>query len=95
MKRYVIERDIPGLGKSSLEELSAAATETNNSIKETGNRVRWEHSYIVDDKSYCIYLAESIQALEAHAKVAGFPANKINEVKSILDPTKDIKITKR
>ena len=95
MKRYVIEREIPGIGKSSLEELSAAATESNNAIKDTGNRVQWEHSYIVDDRSYCIYLAESVQALEAHAKVAGFPANKIMEVKSILYPTKDIKITKK
>lgn len=84
--KYVIERDIPGAGKLSLAELQGIAQKSCNTIDKMTARVQWVQSYVTDDKVFCIYLAENEEAVREHAKLAGFPVNKISEVKNIIDP---------
>ena len=87
MKRYVIERNIPGVGKLNSQELKGASATSNEALAKLAGKVQWDHSYVVDDKTFCIYLAESEAAVQEHAKLSGFPANKITEVARIIDPT--------
>jgi hypothetical protein len=86
MKRYVIERSIPGVGKLNGEQLKGAAATSNEALAKLPGKVQWEHSYVVDDKTFCIYLAENEAAVKDHAQLSGFPANKITEVQTIIDP---------
>ena len=86
MKRYVIERDLPGVGGMNREQLKDAAATSNGALAKLSGKVQWEHSYVVDDKTFCIYLAEEKRAVQEHAKLSGFPANKVTEVRSIIDP---------
>jgi hypothetical protein len=86
MKRYVIERSIPGVGKLNREQLKGAAATSNDALAKLPGKVQWEHSYVVDDKTFCIYLAENENAVQEHAKLSGFPANKVTEVRTIIDP---------
>jgi len=86
MKRYVIERSIPGVGKLNREQLKGAAVTSNDALAKLPGKVQWEHSYIVDDKTFCIYLAENEAAVQEHAKLSGFPANKVTEVRTVIDP---------
>jgi len=86
MKRYVIERDLPGVGKMSREELKGAATTSNNALAKLAGKAQWEQSYVVDDKTFCIYLADSEAAVQEHARLSGFPASKISEVHTVIDP---------
>lgn len=85
MKRYVIERNIPGVGKLNCEQLKGAAATSNDALAKLP-KVQWEHSYVVDDKTFCIYRAEDEAAVQEHAKLSGFPANKVTEVRTIIDP---------
>jgi hypothetical protein len=85
MKRYVIERDIPDIGKAGKDDLKGAAKTSNKAIAEVGN-VKWEHSYVTDNKTFCIYQAENEDAIRKHAEVSGFPANKIYEVHREISP---------
>lgn len=85
MKRYVIERDLPGIGKASPEDLKGAAKTSNSAIAEVGD-VKWEHSYVTNDKTFCIYLAKDEDAIRRHAEVSGFPASIITEVHRIIEP---------
>jgi hypothetical protein len=87
LKRYVIERDLPNIGASSPEDLSGAAGTSNAALAQLGPRVQWEHSYVAGDKTFCIYLAEDEAAIREHAKISGFPATTITEVKTMIDPT--------
>jgi hypothetical protein len=87
MKRYVIEREIPGVGGLDGPQLVEAARTSNNALAQVGPRVRWEHSYFTDDKTFCVYLAEDVEAIRKHAEISGFPANKITLVNTIVDPT--------
>ena len=87
LKRYVIERDIPNIGASSEKDLSGAAATSNSALATLAPRVQWEHSYVAGDKTFCIYLAEDEEAIREHAKISGFPASVITEVKTIIDPT--------
>jgi hypothetical protein len=87
MKRYVIERQIPGVQSLAGQQLQGAAATSNTALAKLAPRVQWEHSYVVEGKTYCIYLAEDEQAINDHAKLSGFPANKISEVARIIDPT--------
>jgi len=87
LKRYVIERDIPNIGASSEKDLSGAAATSNSALAKRAPRVQWEHSYVAGDKTFCIYLAEDEEAIREHAKISGFPASVITEVKTIIDPT--------
>ena len=86
MKRYVIERDLPGVGRLNTAQLKDAATTSNNALAKLPGKVQWEHSYVVDDKTFCIYLAENEDAVQEHARLSGFPANKVTEVRTIIDP---------
>jgi hypothetical protein len=87
MKRYVIERPIPKVGTFDREQLRDASTTSNKVLAQLAPRVQWEHSYVAADKTFCIYLAEDEAAIHEHAKLSGFPAAVVTEVKSMIDPT--------
>ena len=86
MKRYVIERDLPGVGGMNREQLKGAAATSNSALAKLAGKAQWEHSYVVDDKTFCIYLADSEASVREHAKLSGFPATKVTEVRSVIDP---------
>jgi uncharacterized protein DUF4242 len=86
MKRYVIERELPGIGGLNRAQLKDAAVTSNGALAKLAGKVQWEHSYVVDDKTFCVYLAESEAAVKEHAKLSGFPATVVNEVRTVIDP---------
>lgn len=86
MKRYVIERDLPGVGTMNRAQFKDVATTSNNALAKLVGKAQWEHSYIVDNKGFCIYLAEDEAAVKEHAKLRGFPATKMTEVRTVIDP---------
>lgn len=86
MKRYVIERNIPGVGGLNRQQLKEAATASNGALDKLAGKVQWQHSYVVDEKTFCIYLADNEADVQEHAKLSGFPANKITEVRAVIDP---------
>jgi len=87
MPKYVIERDMPGAGEMSRTELKAASQLSCGVLNKLGPEIQWVHSYVTDDKLYCIYIAPNKELIEEHAKQGGFPANQINEIKATIDPT--------
>jgi len=87
MKKYVIERDIPGAGGMSSQELAAASRTSNETLAAMAPAIQWQHSYVAGDKTFCIYLAEDERAILEHARRSGFPANRITEVACEIDPT--------
>lgn len=87
MPKYVIERDIPGAGNMSGAELQGASQTSCNVLNKLGTEIQWVQSYVTGDKIYCVYIAPSEELIETHARESGFPANKISEVKAIIDPT--------
>ena len=87
MNRYVIEREIPGIGAMSAAELCGAARVSNQALSELVPRVQWNHSYVADNKTFCVYLAQDEETVLAHAAKSGFPANKITLISTIIDPT--------
>lgn len=87
MRKFIIERDLPKVGSLEREELKAAAGKSNAALAELAPRVQWVHSYVADDKTFCVYLAESEDAIREHARISGFPATKITEIRRIIDPT--------
>ena len=87
MKRFVIERNLPGVGALNREQLKGAAETSNGALAKLAGRVQWVQSYVVDDKTFCIYVAENEDLVQEHALLSGFPANKVTEVRSIIDPT--------
>lgn len=86
MKRYVIEREIPGVGQLNAEQLKGASATSNDALAKLNGKVQWVQSFVVDDKTFCIYLAESEADVQEHAKLSGFPASKVSEVRSVIDP---------
>jgi len=86
MKRYVIEREIPGVGGMNREQLKGAAATSNTALAKLAGKAQWQHSYVVADKTFCIYLADCEESVREHAKLSGFPATKITEVRTIIDP---------
>jgi Nickel responsive protein SCO4226-like len=86
MKRYVIERNLPGVGSMSEDELRQASSTSNSAISQLFPKVQWQHSYVTAEKTFCIYLAEDEDAIRQHAEISGFPANIITEVTGIIDP---------
>lgn len=86
MKRYVIERDIPGVGQLDGDQLREAARTSNAALAQLGGRAQWVQSFVVEDKTFCIYLAEDEQAVLDHSRLSGFPANRITEVRGVIDP---------
>jgi hypothetical protein len=86
MKRFVIERSLPGVHNLTQADLSNAAAKSNAAIAKFPGKLTWEHSYVVKDKTFCVYLADSEQTVLAHAKESGFPANTISEVRTVIEP---------
>jgi hypothetical protein len=87
MPKFVIEREIPGAGKLSSEELKGISQKSCNVLQELGPQIQWVHSYVTDDKIYCVYIAPDASAVRKHAEMGGFPVNSVAEVRSIIDPT--------
>ena len=87
MPKYVIERDIPGAGDLSSEELQGISQTSCNVLSEMGPQIQWLESYVTGDKIYCIYIAPDEEAVREHASKGGFPANRVSEVRTIIDPT--------
>ena len=87
MPRYVIERDIPGAGNLSPQQLQEVSEKSCDVLKGLGPQIQWEHSYVTHDKIYCVYSAASEDLIRQHAAQGGFPADRISEVKTVIDPT--------
>ena len=87
MPKFVIERELPGLGGSTPEELRAAAQKSNAVLSELGPAVQWVHSYVTADKMYCVYVAEDAEIVREHARRGGFPADSVAAVAAVIDPT--------
>ncbi|HEX5380558.1 MAG TPA: DUF4242 domain-containing protein [Phenylobacterium sp.] len=87
MKKYVIEREIPGVEKLNRDELKGAAGASNDALSKLAPKVQWVQSFVTKDRTFCIYLAENEDVINEHARLSGFPANKITEVTGIIDPT--------
>ena len=87
MPKFVIERDIPGAGELSPEQLHTISQTSCGVLQSMGSRIQWLHSYVTGDKIYCVYRAENEDLIREHAAQGGFPVNRISEVKSIIDPT--------
>ena len=86
MKTYVIERNIPGAGELTAEQLKGISETSCSVLKEMGPKIEWQHSYVTGDKVYCVYKAENKELIEEHAKKGGFPANSVSEVKTVISP---------
>ena len=87
MPKYVIEREIPGVGKLSAQELQAISQKSCGVLNQMGPQIQWVQSYVTDDKIYCVYIAPNEEMLREHARQGGFPANRVSEIKSVIDPT--------
>jgi hypothetical protein len=87
MPKFVIERDLPGAGRLSAQELKAVAQKSNGVLQRLGPQIQWVESYVTDDKIYCVYVAPNADLIKKHAHEGGFPANRISQVRSAIDPT--------
>jgi len=87
MPKYVIERDLPGAGNLSPVELQGISQTSCGVLQQMGSGIQWLHSYVTGDKVYCIYIAPNEEMIREHAQRGGFPANRVSEIKSIIDPT--------
>ncbi|CAN5647053.1 MAG: DUF4242 domain-containing protein [Gammaproteobacteria bacterium] len=87
MPKYVIEREIPGAGKLSAQELQAISRKSCAVLNGLGPQIQWVQSYVTGDKVYCVYIAPNEEMVREHARQGGFPANRVSEVASVIDPT--------
>jgi hypothetical protein len=87
MPKFVIEREIPDVGKLSPEQLKAVSQTSCGVLRELGSQIQWVQSYVTDDKIYCIYIAPDEEMVRRHAEMGGFPANRVSQVRSMIDPT--------
>ena len=87
MPKYVIERDIPAAGKLSASELKAISQKSCGVLSKMGPQIQWLQSYVTGDKVYCVYIAPDEKAVREHARQGGFPANRVSEVTTVIDPT--------
>jgi hypothetical protein len=87
MPKYVIEREIPGAGKLTPEQLKGISQKSCSVLKNLGPQIQWLESYVTDDKIYCVYIAPNEAMVREHAKQGGFPANRVSEVRRMIDPT--------
>jgi hypothetical protein len=87
MPKYVIEREIPGAGKLTRDELHAISQKSCSVLQKMGPQIQWVESFVTPDKIYCVYIAPDENAIREHARQGGFPANRISEVKTMIDPT--------
>jgi len=86
LKRYLIERDIAGIGGMSIVELCGAARASNRAVEQVGDGIQWQHSYVAADKTFCIYLSPNEEAIRQHAELSGIPVTRITEIPQIIDP---------
>ena len=87
MPKYVIEREIPGAGKLSKEQLRSISAKSCSVLQKLGPEIQWVQSFVTDDKIYCVYIAPNEAMVREHAKLGGFPANKVAELREVIDPT--------
>jgi hypothetical protein len=87
LRKFIIERDIPGAGSLEREQLRGAAAKSNGVLRELGPDIQWVESYVAADKTFCVYLAKDEAIIKKHAEISGFPASKITEVRKMIDPT--------
>jgi Nickel responsive protein SCO4226-like len=87
MPKFVIERDLPGAGKLTAGDLQGVSEKSCSVLRNLGPQIQWVQSYVTDDKIYCVYIAPNAEMIREHARQGGFPANRISEVRSVIDPT--------
>ena len=87
MPKFVIEREIPGAGDLSPEELRGISQTSCGVLQQMGPRIQWLHSYVTGDKIYCVYIAPNEETIREHAQTGGFPANRVSKIESVIDPT--------
>ena len=87
MQKYVIEREVPGVGSMTADELRALSANSNKVLADLGPDIQWVQSFVTDDKIYCVYLATDEDIVLEHARCGGFPANSVSQVRTIIDPT--------
>ncbi len=87
MPKYVIEREIPGAGKLSTQELQAISQKSCGVLQKLGPQIQWVESYVTGDKIYCVYISPNEDMIREHARQGGFPANRVSEIKRMIDPT--------
>lgn len=87
MPKYVIERELPGAGQLSAEQLQGISQTSCGVLKQLGPEIQWLHSYVTEDKIYCVYIAPDEAVIRKHAELGGFPCNSVRRVKKIIDPT--------
>lgn len=87
MPKFVIEREIPGAGELSPEELQGISQKSCGVLRDMGPQIQWVQSYVTDDKVYCVYVAPDEETVRRHAEQGGFPANRVSEVRTVIDPT--------
>ena len=87
MPKFVIEREIPGAGKFTPEQLQAISQTSCGVLRSLGPQITWLHSYVTDDKIYCVYIAPDEATVRKHAEQGGFPANRVSQVRTMIDPT--------
>lgn len=87
MPKFVIERTLPGAGSLTASELQAISRKSNEVLAGMAPRAQWQHSYVTDDKIYCVYLADDAEAVYEHARCGGFPADSVSRVSTVIDPT--------
>src|SRR4051794_18820332 len=87
LRKFIIERDIPGAGSLEREQLRGAAAKSNGVLRDLGPDIQWVESYVAADKTFCVYLARDEDIIKKHAEISGFPATKITEVRKMIDPT--------
>jgi len=87
MPKYIIERDIPNAGDLSAQELQAISQKSCGILSDMGTKIQWLESYVTDDKVYCVYIAPDEATVKEHAEKGGFPANRISQIKTTIDPT--------
>ena len=87
MPKYVIEREIPGAGKLTADQLHGVAQKSCGVLRDMGPQIQWVQSFVTDDKVYCVYIAPNEEMIRKHAQAGGFPANKISRIRTMIDPT--------
>jgi hypothetical protein len=87
MPKYVIEREIPGAGNLSSQELQGISQKSCGVLRQLGPQIQWVHSYVTGDKVYCVYIAPNEEMIREHARQGGFPVNRISQVETVIDPT--------
>jgi Protein of unknown function (DUF4242) len=87
LRRFIIERDIPKVGTFEREQLRGAAAKSNDVLRQLGPDIQWVESYVANDKTFCVYLAKDESVIRQHAEISGFPATRITEIRTMIDPT--------